>query len=108
MRISHRAYILLAGTLGVLFIATALLFYQYWQATQNQSDAIVGRVDAIVETPSEKPTVATVRDTGKLSSPVLRSQARSGDVLLVYSRAKRLVLYRPATQKVVEMLTINN
>jgi len=107
MRTSHRAYIALAGTLSVLLVAITILFYQYWQAAQSQDGGVVDRVSAVVETPHEAPTVATVRDTNKLSSDALRSRARNGDVLLVYSKAKRLVLYRPSTQKIVEMLTIN-
>ncbi len=36
----------------------------------------------------------------------MRSQ--NGDKLLIYTQAKRLILYRPSSKKIIETLTIEN
>jgi hypothetical protein len=50
----------------------------------------------------EVPALATVEDKGKLNSEFLRS-AENGDKLLVYKNAKKVILYRPSIDKIIEV-----
>lgn len=98
-------------TIIVILVGVAGVFaYKYIDSVQNdpqyQNAEVLGYIGKVVDLPSEQPTIATIIDTTKLSSLSLRTRALNGDKLLIYTSAKRLVLYRPATKKVIEILTI--
>ncbi|HRF28940.1 MAG TPA: hypothetical protein PL051_04900 [Candidatus Saccharibacteria bacterium] len=48
----------------------------------------------------EKPALATVTDTTKLNTEFLK-QAENGDKLLIYEKARLVVVYRPSIDKIV-------
>lgn len=105
---------LLVGLLVVLLVlacgTSALLFFKYQRAidtnTNKEADAIAKRIGDIVSLPSEKPSISTVLDRSKLTNKVLKERAHNGDKLLIYDKAKRIILYRPSVGKVIDMLTI--
>lgn len=97
-----------------LLAACGYLFFEYQKAVAKQpkTDAqkiadISQRVGDAVVLPDEKPTIATVADKTKLSEPQLATQAKNGDEILVYSKAKRVILYRPSLHKVVDMFRVD-
>lgn len=55
----------------------------------------------------EEPTVATVSDISKLQGQAFFLDAANGDKVLVYSNAKKVVLYRPSIQRVINMTPLN-
>lgn len=55
----------------------------------------------------ETPTIATVSDASLLKEQAFFSRAENGDRVLVYSNAKRAVLYRPSTKKVIEYAPVS-
>jgi hypothetical protein len=66
-------------------------------------DQIIDQISDSVELPrGEVPSLATVTDPGKLQDQTFFKQAEVGDKVLLYTEAKRAVLYRPKTGKVVE------
>lgn len=72
-------------------------------ATQSEIQKLVEEVGKLIELPDENPTVATVSDTEKLKEQVFFANAETGDKVLIFTEAKKAILYRPSTNKVVEV-----
>jgi predicted negative regulator of RcsB-dependent stress response len=78
------------------------------EAAKQQIQELVEMVSKIVELPAnETPTVATVNDASKLSSQAFFANAQNGDKVLIYPQAKKAILYRPSTNKVINVAPIN-
>lgn len=78
------------------------------ESAKVETDKIKSEVSNIIELPTdEEPTIATVSDTSKLSNQAFFKNAKNGDKLLMYSKAKKAVLYRPDTKKIIEVAPIN-
>lgn len=69
---------------------------------------VVESVKNLMELPSdEQPTIATVVDAGKLKDQPFFVRSENGDKLLIYTQARKAILYRPTTNKVVEVAPVN-
>ena len=81
------------------------------QTTQsNQADVqqLIAKVGQLVLLPTdENPTIATVTDLSKLQGQPFFEQAQVGDKVLIYTNAKKAILYRPAQNKIIEIAPIN-
>lgn len=78
------------------------------EAAKVETDSLVKKVNEIVELPKdETPTVATVVDAGKLKSQAFFANAANNDKVLMYTKAKKAYLYRPSTDKLIEVAPIN-
>jgi len=64
----------------------------------------VGRI--IVLPNDEEPTVATVTDPEKLRDQVFFANAKAGDKVLIYTKARKAYLYDPIAGKLVEVAPI--
>lgn len=78
------------------------------EAARTQvSDAIV-KIGQLVDLPSgETPTLATVTDPSRLKDQAFFANAKVGDQVLIYTQAKRAILYRPSTNKIIEIAPVN-
>lgn len=75
---------------------------------QSEVEKLVSEVDKILELPTdETPTVATVTDIEKVKDQAFFRLAQQGDKVLVYTRSKKAILYRPSQKKIMEVGTIN-
>lgn len=105
----------------VLAAGAAWVAYDYSQVRKenkrlsNPSEAaklattqLVEDVGKLVQLPAgETPTIATVSDASKLKNQAFFAKAENGDKVLIYTQAKRAILYRPSTNKVIEIAPIN-
>ena len=108
----------------VILLAAALIFivYQYYkaqnelksfktnpeQAASYEIEKIVDQVGKLIDLPQgETPTIATVTDPQKLNDQAFFEKAQTGDKVLIYNNAKKAILYRPSTKKVLEVAPIN-
>lgn len=74
------------------------------QADQNK---LINKVGALIDLPQgETPSIATVSDKNKLQSQAFFKNAQNGDTLLIYTNAKKAILYRESTNKIVEVAPI--
>ena len=75
---------------------------------QQEVAALVALVGELILLPAdETPTVATVNDPTKLQDQVFFANATAGDKVLIYTTAKKAILYNPTTNKIVEVAPIN-
>lgn len=76
--------------------------------TQTEIDVLLTSVGKLIALPSdEKPTIATVSDVEKIKDQPFFKNALNGDKVLIYTKAKKAILYRPSENKVVEVGAVN-
>ncbi len=75
---------------------------------QAEVKKLVGEVGKLIDLPQgEDPTIATITDISKLSSQPFFARAKNGDKVLIYSQAKKAILYDPKAKKVIDVAPIN-
>ena len=77
----------------------------------NQVKKIVADVGRVIVLPqNETPTVATVSDLAPLKGQPFFSNAALGDQVLIYTAARKVILWRPGEGKIIEVapLTVNS
>lgn len=67
------------------------------------NDEIARKVAAVYDAPNEKPSVAQVADKSKLSNEPFFQNAKKGDYVVVYPKAKIALIYRLSDNKVVNI-----
>lgn len=77
------------------------------EAARVEVQALVQQVGKFIELPNEEPTVATVSDKEKLADQPFFVKAENGDKVLIYTQARKAILYRPAANKIIEVSTVN-
>jgi hypothetical protein len=71
---------------------------------REEAKKLVAEVSKLISVPSdEDPTVATVEDSEKLKSTPFFANAQNGDRVLIYSTAKKAIIYRPGENKIIEV-----
>src|SRR4051812_29005641 len=76
--------------------------------SQEETQRLVAEIGKLIELPTgEVPTVATVSDVSKLKNQPFFQNASNGDKVLIYSNAKKAILYSPTLKKVLEVAPIN-
>jgi len=99
--------ILIFGSLG-----TAGYFYQqYKEIKDNPNKVSTDEINSLTVVISkfmdlpidEIPTLATVTDKEKLTDQDFFKKSENGDKILIYANAKKAILYRPLTEKIIEV-----
>ena len=104
--------LIIVSTLFLVALAAAVLFFIKYQdiksdpagATAAQTSSLVAKVGKHMALPdNETPTVATVSDKDKLSNQPFFEKAKNGDKLLIYTNSKQAIIYRDATDKIINV-----
>lgn len=96
------AVVIAASLLILILGATGLIWHLH--AAQSGVSAVqavekeVGR-HYLLPT-DEQPALVTVEDETKVTSPFLK-QAKNGDKILIYAKAKVVIIYRPSIDRIV-------
>jgi hypothetical protein len=102
---------------GAIIISS--YFYIQYRKTQKllqnptlvaaqETKSLTAKVFALMELPGgEDPTIATVSDTKKLAGQPFFVNSQNGDKVLIYSNAKKAILYRPSINKIIEVAPIS-
>lgn len=103
----------LAGLLSVLIVIPVVIgAVSYIQQRNlknsqvlgaNQVSDILGKVSKLIDIPDETPTIATVSDVSKLTGQEFFAKAENGDKVIIFSKAQKAILYRPSTNKIIEV-----
>lgn len=110
--------LLTAAALLLLVVSagTAFFFYEKFQevkrdpqrVAQEEVRTLIRRVGELIVLPEgEEPTVATVTDPERLRDQAFFAKAKKGDKVLIYTNAKRAILYDPAGHKIVEVAPVS-
>lgn len=75
---------------------------------EKETKELIFKVEKLMELPQDEiPTVATVLDESKVQEELFFKQAKTGDKLLAYIKNKKAILYRPSTNKIIEVAPIS-
>lgn len=117
--VKQKTVLAIIGLVIVLAGAPSLYFYfKYRDAQKKLADPtqyaqeevrlLVEKVGKLIELPAdEQPTIANITDVEKLSSQPFFASAQNGDKLLIYTNARKAFLYRPSTNKIIEVAPVN-
>ena len=113
---------LLSGVSIIIIVAfSAVLVFLYNQnrdlrqklqrpnaAVKDEVNSLIAALKKHIELPNdEEPTVATVSDAEKLKNQPFFAGAVKGDKVLIYTNAKKAILYRPSSDKIIEVAPVN-
>lgn len=115
---AHRQHVVLGVLLLMALGAGATGYYFYDKYTslgenpslgaQREVDALIAQVARLIVLPEgEQPTIATVSDPERLRDQPFFTKAQIGDKVLIYTNARKAILYSPKTDKIVEVAPIN-
>lgn len=99
---------------AIALLACALAGFFYWQAArlkadpqklaQQEAEELVARVSRLIVLPSDEiPTIATVADPEKLAGQAFFQNAKLGSKVLIYTKARKAVLYDPESDRLLEV-----
>ena len=75
-------------------------------AKRNQE--LIQEISALIVLPAdETPTIATVTDLSKLRNQPFFANAKTGDRVFIYTKAKKAILYDPIQKKIIEVAPLN-
>lgn len=104
--------------LVLLFLAAIGSGYYYYNnyqkllknpdiVTKQEATWLVDKVSKLMSLPTdEEPSTATVLDKDKLKDQAFFKNAENGDKILIYSKAKKAILYRPSIDKIIEVMPL--
>ena len=114
-------YKIIIGVVILVILAAApsvYYFRQYQKAQrriQNPTEAArqdtketVAKVGKLISLPTdEEPTIAVVSDVTRLQDQPFFANAQNGDKVLIYTNAKKAILYRPGNNLIIEVAPVN-
>lgn len=113
--IKQHVLVVLVGLTSISFGTGIYVYNEYLRLKQDPSkvaqeevNKLVAQVSKLIILPEgEVPTVATVADPARLKDQAFFAKAKTGDKVLVYTNAKKAILYNPESNKIVEVAPIN-
>lgn len=114
---------LIVGVSAILILTVVTIpsyyFYSKYQHTRHllenptaitaeETQQILGRVGKLIRLPQgETPTIATVSDKEKLKDQPFFANAKNGDKVLIFTNARKAILYDPVANVIVDTAPIN-
>ncbi len=75
---------------------------------KSDSQTLIEEVSKLISLPQdEEPTIATVSDPKLLKDQAFFANAKVGDKVLIYTKAKKAILYDPVNKKIMEVAPLN-
>jgi hypothetical protein len=102
----------------ILFFSIGAACYFYLQTVQlkktpsdvaaSQLKDTLAKVSRLILLPEgETPTIASVSDPSLLKTQSFFDKSQKGDQVLIYSNAKEAILYRPSTNMIINVASVN-
>lgn len=116
-KINKKSIIFSLVVMALLALAAAPSYYFYREykraqlqltnpskAAQIEVDETIKKIGKLIVLPAEEvPSFATVSDASKLQNQDFFKNAQNGDKVLIYSKAKKAILYRPSENRLVDV-----
>lgn len=109
---NNKKKLVLFGFILLLLFAFATAGYFYYRYQQLKADpqllakeevaVLVAQITKYMDLPEEEPSLATVSDKTKLQDQEFFKKAENGDKIIIYPKAKKAILFRPSTGRVIE------
>lgn len=105
--------IIIAAIAVIVLVGGGYYGYKYWETRQNSPEVqaakleeekkeIITKIKELTVLPEEEPVLFTVNDANLLKSQqAFFKDAENGDVLLVFQTSGKALIYREATNKIV-------
>lgn len=75
--------------------------------SRAQLNKTISKLSSLMVLPeNEEPTLATVDNPGALTDPQLKAVAKTNDKVLLYYTAKKVIVYRPSVNKIVDIFPL--
>ncbi len=98
--------------------ASGYFYYQYQQtqallqnptlSAQVENARLLQKVGALYDLPKdETPTIATVSDVKLLEKKPFFQRAQNGDKILIFTKNKIAILYRPSENKIIDFTALS-
>lgn len=98
-----RKTLYIMGVCLVVVVTALTVWLLHNKENLDSMEVIRGKVSKHLILPkNEAPALLTITDTSKISTPFLK-QAENGDKLLVYQDAKKVILYRPSVDRIIDV-----
>jgi hypothetical protein len=95
---------LLIGAIGYRMYSASLVPPSTSTSNAEEAKKLVEKIGQYMELPTGSvPTLATVTDIAKLKNQAFFARAANGDKVLIYADAKKAILYRPQTNKIIDV-----
>lgn len=102
----------------ITILAIALAGFMYYQVVQlkanpqniaaKETKEITAKAGKLVVLPAdETPTIATVSDPEALKDQAFFANAQKGDKVLIYTNAKKAILYSVSMDKIIDVAPLN-
>jgi hypothetical protein len=114
-------YKIIIGIVAVVILASvpSVYFFRQYQKAQERSNnptaaaqqdakdtiAAVGKLMMLPQ--GEEPTVMQITDISKLKDQAFFANAQNGDKVIIYTKAKKAILYRVGTNKIIDVAPVN-
>ena len=104
------------AVLVVIALGAAVYFYVQLnqlrenpqKVAQEEAKSLVTKVGKLIVLPEgEEPTVATVTDPNLLRDQPFFANAKTGDKVLIYTNARKAILYNPEENKIIEVAPVS-
>jgi len=112
---SKKKFLIIGVIILLIALVPSIYFYlKYRQAVSSkpvllEAQSVIKKVSQLIELPdNEEPTVATVSDKNKLQDQPFFTNAENGDKVLIYTQAKKAILYRPSINKIIDVAPIRS
>lgn len=77
------------------------------ESAKRAEDQLIEDVKKVAVVPhDERPTIADVTDAEQLKDQPLFAHIENGDKVLLFTKARRQVIYRPSTKQVITLVTL--
>lgn len=105
--------IIIAAVSGIFYMRSQtqlkLLKNNPDEISKQATKEILDKVGKLIILPQdEEPTIATVTDPEKLKDQPFFQKAQKDDKVLIYTKNKKAILYRPSSNQIVDVAPIDN
>ncbi len=95
----------------IVLVLASFLIYNYFSNRKNLENEVNHLVDKVGDHMflpiGEIPTIATVSEPEKLKGQEFFKDAKKGDKVIIYSNARKAILYDPVANKIITIAPVS-